>query len=105
MATRRVFFFYESVAPRRVTDAEIRGVEEKATKPIKVQSVLIAPLIFDLRERARVFVGSFRQSQLAAWRDFAGAAVWRRQWPSDSLLISLGFVVFECIGRRRCATT
>lgn len=63
-AARRATLFADPV-PRRIADAEIRGRrgggegEKEATKPIKVQSALIALLIFDLRARARTFVGSF----------------------------------------------
>lgn len=57
MATRPVEFnFFLRVSCAASGARKFADVGEKATKPIKVQSVLIVSLIFDLRERARLLV-------------------------------------------------
>lgn len=81
-------------------------LEKKMTKPIKVQSVLIAPLIFDLRERACSLLHPVdRDSQPGQILRYCGVATPMAIGPPDSLLISSGFVVFERIGRRLCHDT
>lgn len=52
IAPRPAEFFADD--SRRVADVEICGCWEKAAKSIKIQSALIALLIFDLRARSLI---------------------------------------------------
>lgn len=106
MATRPVELFFLRVGCAASRTRKFADVGEKATKPIKVQSVLIAPLIFDLRERAHLLVQPVdRDSQPGGILRYCDAVTPMAIGPSDSLLISSGFVVFERISAVDCTTT
>lgn len=95
IAARPVEFFADGL--RRVADVEICGCWEKATKPIKVQSALIALLIFDLRVRWYVWsIATCGRERILCYCDEMVPTI----GSPNSLLISSGFVGFERIGRR-----
>lgn len=81
MATRPVDVFFLRVGYAASRTRKFADVGEKATKPIKVQSVQIAPLIFDLCERVRSLVHPIKLGEILHY-----CGVGRRQWRSDLLI-------------------